>query len=72
VAALVRKIDSTVVLVGSVITPHYDPSGKASSLVLGLAAKLDGYVFSHQSFYDATGAKIIGVTNAPLNLKDQK
>jgi hypothetical protein len=72
VAALGRKMDASVDCVGSVTTPAYDPAGKASSLVLGLAAKLDGYVFSHESFYDATGAKIIGVADAPLKLKDQK
>jgi hypothetical protein len=71
VAALLEKVDSSVACIGSVITPRYDPAGKASSLVLGLAAKLHGYVFAQGSFYDATGAKIIGRAGAPLELKDQ-
>jgi hypothetical protein len=72
VAALLRKMDSSVACVGSVITPRFDPTGKASALVLALATKLDGYVFSHQSFYDAAGVKIIGNADAPSKLKDQK
>lgn len=70
--ALLHKVDSTVDCIGSAITPGYDPEGKASSLVLGLAAKLDGYVFSHKAFYDAAGGKVVGDLHAPLNLQDQR
>jgi hypothetical protein len=68
VQSLNRKIDSTVDCVGAVIAPRYDSAGKAASLILGVATKLDGYIFSQQSFYDATGAKIIGNSNAPASL----
>ena len=71
VGALLHKVDDTVACIGSVVTPRYDSAGKASTLVLGLAAKLDGYVFSQKSFYASTGEKIIGVTNAPLQFKAQ-
>jgi hypothetical protein len=71
VISLLHRIDSTVDCVGSVTTPRYDSAGKAASLILGLAASLDGYVFSKLSFYDLAGARIIGVSGAPLNLKDQ-
>jgi len=72
VASLLHKIDSTIDCVGSVITPRYDSDGKAASLVLGLATKFDGYVYSYQSFYDTTGSKIIGVVGNPTKLKTQK
>jgi hypothetical protein len=69
VAALVQRIDSTVDCVGSVISPGYDQSGKAASLVLALATAFDGFIFSHQSFYDARGVKIIGSDSDPTSLK---
>jgi hypothetical protein len=65
VGSLLHQMDGTVACIGTVITPHYDSDGKVSSLVLGLAAKLDGYVFSQLAFYGPSGDKIIGVTNAP-------
>ena len=72
VRSLLHRIDSTVDCLGSVITPRYDSGGTTASLILKLAASLDGYVFSKQSFYNATGDKIIGVSDAPLSLKDPK
>lgn len=72
VESLLRKVDGTVACIGSVITPRYDSAGKASALVLGLAAKLDGYVFSEQSFYDPSGDKIVGTANAPAKLTEIK
>ena len=72
ISSLLRQVDATVSCIGCVSTPRYDPAGKALLLILGLAAKLDGYVFSEKSFYDRTGSKIIGVPEAPLKLKDQK
>lgn len=69
VAGLLKKMGSTVACVGNVITPGYDAEGKASALVLGLASKLEGFVFSHQSFYDTTGAKIIGLPEDPASIQ---
>ncbi len=69
VAALVQRIDSTVDCVGSVISPGYDKAGKAASLVLALATAFDGYIFSHQSFYDARGVKVIGIDSDPTSLR---
>jgi len=66
---LLGKIDSITGCVGCVITPRFDLEGKAAALVLALAAKLDGYVFTHQAFYDPAGAKLVGVPEAPLKLK---
>jgi hypothetical protein len=68
VESLLQKVNGTVACIGSVITPHYDAEGKASALVLGLVAKLDGYVFAQRSFYDSTGAEIIGLPDAPSKL----
>jgi hypothetical protein len=70
VKALVRKVDSTVDCIGSVILPGYDSSGKAATLILALATALDGYIFTHQSLYDVRGVKIIGDENAPMSLKE--
>jgi hypothetical protein len=69
VGTLLRQMDATVACVGVVVTPHYDAGGRAAALVLGLAEKLEGYEFYDQSFYDAAGARIIGATNAPVNLE---
>lgn len=72
VAALLRKIEGTVDCIGSVIRPGYDAEGKAAALVLGLAAKLEGFVFSHQSFYDAAGTKVIGLPDNPAKIQTTK
>jgi hypothetical protein len=72
VGSLLHQIDATVNAVGSIATPRYDSTGKATALILGLAAKLDGYVFSQYTFYDVMGAKIIGMGDAPAKLNSQK
>jgi hypothetical protein len=72
VALLLRKLDSTVERVGCVITPRYDKAGRTASLVLGLATKLDGFIFTHQTFYDAKGTKIIGLPGDPPTLQTRR
>jgi len=69
VQSLLRKMDVTTDCIGSVVTPRFDTAGKASSLILAVASKCQGYVFSQKSFYDVSGAKIIGAPNAPGTLK---
>ena len=68
VATLIQKINATVDCIGTAIAPGYDPEGKAASLVLAIATAFDGYIFSHQSFYDARGTKIIGDDSDPISL----
>jgi hypothetical protein len=70
IKALIRKVDSTIDCIGSVISPGYDSSGKAATLIVALATAFDGYIFSHQSIYDVRGVKIIGDENDPMNLKE--
>ena len=67
-AMLLKKLDATADCYGCVITPHYDPEGKAAALLLSLAAKRHGVVFTHQSFYDTDGNRIIGVADDPAVL----
>jgi hypothetical protein len=68
VMSLMRQVDGTVGCIGVGVTPRYDPAGKASALVRGVAARLDGYVYSRYSFYAPSGEIIIGVPNAPAKL----
>jgi len=68
VTLLLKQMDSTIDCFGCVISPHYDPDGKAASLITSLAAKLDGYIFSHQTFYNLEWEKIIGLPGDPLKL----
>jgi hypothetical protein len=72
VAALLRTMDSVTNCYGCVITPGYDPDGKAKALILGLAKKAQGFVFSHQTFYDTEGKKIIGLPGDPVTLGPKK
>jgi hypothetical protein len=72
VASLLQKMDSTADCIRCVITPGYDKAGRTASLVLGLATKLDGFIFTHQTFYDAKGTKIIGLPGDPLTLQTRR
>jgi hypothetical protein len=70
VGLLIHEVDDTIDAVGSVATPQYDSGGKATALILGLATKLNGFLFAQYAFYDAKGSKIIGLGNAPTKLTD--
>jgi hypothetical protein len=72
VATLLHQLDATVDCYGCEITPHYDAEGKAAALVLNLAAKCHGLVFSHLTFYDSEGNRIIGADGEPVNLRNPK
>jgi hypothetical protein len=69
VAALARQLASTTYCIGCAITPGYDSDGKVTALLLGLAKALDGFVFTHESFYDVDGTKIVGFPDDPVSLK---
>jgi hypothetical protein len=72
VGALLQKVDATVDSIGTIATPQYDSDGKAVSLILGLAKKLNGFVFAQYTFYDTNGLKIIGLGNAPAKFDNRK
>lgn len=60
VVAMLQTMDSVTNCISCTISPRYDAGGKAKLLVLDLAKALRGFVFSHQTFYDSDGKKIIG------------
>jgi len=66
---LLVKLDTAMDCFGCIITPHFDNEGRASAFLLSLAREFDGFVFSHHSFYDGNGAKIIGASDDPENLQ---
>src|SRR5262245_8980784 len=50
------------------ITPGYDPEGKVAATLLRLLEPTGGFFFSHQSFYDSRGRRIIGLPGDPQQL----
>lgn len=45
--------------IGTQISPGFDEAGRARALVLGLASRLGGTIFTAASFYDAQGKPIL-------------
>jgi hypothetical protein len=68
VKVLLNKVDAAVDLLGCVIEPAYDNEGKISNLVKHIAKEYNGFIFSHQSFYDENGKKIIGDPDDPNSI----
>jgi hypothetical protein len=68
VKLLLADLDRTTTSYGSIITPAYDREGKAAAALLRLVAPTGGFFFSHQSFYDANGARILGDPADPPKL----
>jgi hypothetical protein len=62
---LLANLDRTTTCYGSVISPAFDRQGKAASSLVRLLTRSGGFFFSHQSFYDAQGSRIIGRPGDP-------
>ena len=62
---LLANLDRTTTCYGSVISPAFDRQGKAASSLVRLLTRSSGFFFSHQSFYDAQGSRIIGRPGDP-------
>ena len=62
------RLDKTVTCYGVVIMPGYDHQGKAVKLLKNILGKSGGFFFSHQSFYDLQGIRIIGLPEDPNKL----
>jgi len=65
---LLAHLDRTTTGYGSMITPAYDPEGKVAATLLRLVEPTGGFFFSHQSFYDSRGRRIIGLPGDPQQL----
>ena len=68
VKSLLANLDRVTLSYGSITTPAFDKEGKAVGVLLKLVAPTGGFFFSHQSFYDATGAWILGDPADPPKL----
>jgi hypothetical protein len=68
VEAFLANLDRTTTCYGSVITPAYDKEGKVVATLLRLLKPGGGFLFSHQSFYDSNGRRIIGMPGDPRSL----
>ncbi len=68
VGAFLADLDRTTASYGSVTTPAFDRESKAVATLLRLLESTGGFLFSHQSFYDSQGRKIIGLPGDPQQL----
>jgi len=68
VKSMLANLDRVTTSYGSVISPAYDGEGKAAGVLLKLVAVTGGFFFSHQSFYDASGAWLLGDPSDPRKL----
>jgi hypothetical protein len=66
--ALLANLDRTTTCYGSVITPAFDAEGKVAAALLRLLKPEGGFFFAHQSLYDSTGSKIMGMPGDPQRL----
>lgn len=68
VKAFVQNLNRTTTSYGSMIRPGYDAEGKVAATLLRLIQPDGGFFFSHQSFYDAKGQRIVGLPDDPPKL----
>lgn len=68
VTTFLGNLDRTTTSYGSVISPSYDKNGKASNFLKRLLESSGGFLFSHQSFYSASGTRITGMDGDPIAL----
>jgi hypothetical protein len=68
VLPFLSDLQKTTTCYGTVITPAYDHDGKVSRLLKNILSTSGGFFFSHQSFYDSDGKRIIGLTGDPSML----
>jgi hypothetical protein len=65
VKAFLAALNDTTTCYGTVISPGYDAGGKVAGFLQRLLGTQGGFFFTHQSFYDAKGNRIIGSTTDP-------
>lgn len=65
VVSFLAELDRTTTAYGSIIAPGYDEEGKVAALLRELLGTSGGFFFSHQSFYSASGRRIIGLPGDP-------
>lgn len=68
VTSFLSVLDSTTTCYGSAISPGYDKAGKIATLLKQLLGSEGGFIFSHQSFYNANGVRITGLAGDPAFL----
>ena len=62
---LLQKISKTEDVLGCVIEPGFDDQNRVANLLLQIATKYSGYVFTYQSFYGEDGSKLVGSEESP-------
>lgn len=65
---LIKKIPTVIDLVGCVIEPSYDQSGRVAKLLKTIAATHSGIIFTNQSFYSSEGRWLSGQLSAVKEL----
>lgn len=65
VVSFLAELDRTTTAYGSIIAPGYDEEGKVAALLKKMLDDSGGFFFSHQSFYSASGRRIIGLPGDP-------
>jgi hypothetical protein len=68
VVSFLATLDNTTTCYGSTISPSYDRDGKVVALLKALFGSSGGFFFSHQSFYSASGQRIIGDPGDPTSI----
>ena len=69
VALFLEELGGTTTCYGTVIRPAYDSGGKVGRFILRLLRAADGgFIFTHQSFYDHDGHRLIGSPGDPARL----
>jgi hypothetical protein len=69
VAGFLKDLERTTTCYGSIIEPAYDRDGKVAAFLKKMLAPTGGYLFTYQSFYDASGRRIIGLQDDPVQLE---
>ncbi len=65
VVSFLSELERTTTAYGSIIAPGYDEEGKVVAFLKKLLGGSGGFFFSHQSFYSASGRRIIGLPDDP-------
>jgi len=69
VGAFLDALGGATTCYGTVIRPGYDGDGKVAQFILRLLRVAGGgFVFTHQSFYDQRGHRLIGSPGDPAHL----
>jgi hypothetical protein len=69
---LMTKLESTKNCFGCAVLPRFDPDDKAVSLLLALTSTGDGLIYSHHTFYNAEGNRILGTEGDPARMQYTK